>query len=363
MAEVHCPNCAAGYRVADKLLGKRAKCKKCGEPFTLAVDEAEVEDDLLGALAEGEAQQRSAAPPPPPSRPSAPAGVPLVPPPGSGSAPVGLAPTPAPAPTGFGTYFRDVGKSLLFFTRGGDLITFVIVSMIVLVQIPLRFAGCLGLMGLIIVQGWYMAYRFNVVVDAAAGESGLPDMNIGDPWEGIVLPFLKWTVAELAAFLPFLVALVYLVVFAQVTAGQAGTQLLVALAGDFLSAFDDSISGGLMLGAVLLLTMSFWPIMVLVVALGGMRSVIRFDLIVLTIVKTLPVYVVVVLLVYAGLVGPALVVGAIRGAAADDGSTIGADLGAEAAVSVVMVYANIFTMRVIGLYYHHFKHRFAWSWG
>jgi len=363
MAVVRCPNCGTRYRVADKLLGKRGKCKKCGEPFTLAAPPDELEDDLLGALAQGEAQERSAAAPPPP--PAA-AAVPPIAPPGAGLAPEGLAPAQGPPATGFGTYLRDVGRSLLFFTHGGDLVTFLIVSVIVLAQIPMQFAGCLGVVGTFIVQGWYMAYRLNVVADAAGGESGLPNMTIGDAWEGIILPFLKWVVAWLAALLPFLIGLGYLLVLAQITVGQAGTQLGLALAGDFLSAFDDSRSGGLILGAVLLITMSFWPMMVLVVALGGMRSLIRFDLIAITIVKTFPVYVLVVLLVYAGVVGPSLVVGLIRDAGADDASGLGRSgtgLGAEAALLVLMVYTNIVTMRVIGLYYHHFKHRFAWSWG
>ena len=360
MVVVQCPNCKTRYRVADKLLGKRGKCKKCGEPFVLAAPADEVEDDLLGALADGEAQERSAAPLPvaPPA-----AAVPPIPPPGGGVASMAMPPEQAQVATGFGTYLRDVGKSLLFFTRGGDLITFVIVALIVLIMIPLRFAGCLGAAGLFCVHGWYMAYRLNVVAEAAAGESGIPNMTIGDPWEGMVLPFIKWVVAWMAALLPFVIGLVYLVVLAQVTAGQAGTQLIVALSGDFLTTFDDSASGGLVLGAVLLITMSLWPIVLLVVALGGMRALIRVDLIALTITKTLPAYVLVVLLVYAGVVGPSLVAGLVRGPGADDGAAMGVGLGAEAAFSVLMVYTNIFTMRVIGLYYHHFKQRFAWSWG
>ncbi len=353
MVVVQCPACAARYRVADKLLGKQGKCKKCGERFTLAAPVQELEDDLLGALADGEVQVREA--PPPVPTPDTSAG--FLPPPGGAFAAADDA--ARRAPTGMGTYLRDVGKSLLFFTRGGDLVTFVIVSVIVLMQIPLRFAGCLGLVGLFIVQGWYMAYRLNVVVDAAAGLLELPNMTIGDVWEGIILPFLKWTVAWLAALLPFLIGLGYLLLLAQMTATQAGAQLVVAFAGDFLSSFDESKNGGLVLGAVLLITMTFWPMMLLVVALGGMRSVIRFDLIAITIVKTLPAYITVVLLVYVGVVGPSLLVGAVCGNGADGG--IG--LGVEAAFSVLMVYANIFTMRVIGLYYHHFKHRFAWSWG
>ena len=29
----------------------------------------------------------------------------------------------------------------------------------------------------------------------------------------------------------------------------------------------------------------------------------------------------------------------------------------------IAVYFEIVAMQVIGLYYHHFKDRFAWSWG
>ena len=33
------------------------------------------------------------------------------------------------------------------------------------------------------------------------------------------------------------------------------------------------------------------------------------------------------------------------------------------ALVLVEVYVQIVAMRAIGLYYHHFKQRFAWSWG
>ena len=93
---------------------------------------------------------------------------------------MGLAPAQAPPATGFGTYFRDVGRSLLFFTHGGDLFTFAIVVFIVFLQLPLAVVPCIGLFLALIVIGWYMAFQLNVVLGASAGETGLPDLATGD---------------------------------------------------------------------------------------------------------------------------------------------------------------------------------------
>ena len=363
MAVVQCPNCRTRYRVADKLLGKRGKCKKCGEPFTLAVPADELEDDLLGALVQGEAQERSAAAAPPPP---ATAAVPPIPPPGAGLAPTGLAPAQAPPATGFGTYLRDVGRSLLFFTHGGDLLTFAIVVFIVFLQLPLVVVPCIGLFLVLIVVGWYMAFQLNVVLGASGGETGLPDLATGDWMEGIILPLLKYFASWVMALVPFAIGLGYLVVFNQMDVWQALGHFGTALRGDFASAFDADQGGGPLLGAILLLAMTLWPMMLLVVAVGGIPGLVRFDLMLLTIIKSFPAYVLVVILAYAGVVGPALLTAVALAAAAEGtegAGLIGAALGIGAAFMVLKVYANIVTMRVIGLYYHHFKHRFAWSWG
>ena len=152
MVVVKCPECGARYRVPEKLRGRKVKCKKCGKPFRIAPppEEQEVGEDLLGALAEGEIQVSSAPPPPPP--PDAFAAFPA-----TQSAGAVVAETAERPATGIGTYLRDVGKSLLFFRHGGDLITFVIVAIVVALQVLLGFAGCLGLLGVIIINGWYMA--------------------------------------------------------------------------------------------------------------------------------------------------------------------------------------------------------------
>jgi hypothetical protein len=46
-----------------------------------------------------------------------------------------------------------------------------------------------------------------------------------------------------------------------------------------------------------------------------------------------------------------------------DDAGLGTMLGASMVVGLVTVVTNVAAMRVVGLYYHHFKHRFAWSWG
>ena len=43
--------------------------------------------------------------------------------------------------------------------------------------------------------------------------------------------------------------------------------------------------------------------------------------------------------------------------------TLGSVLPTLAVLSVVAAYTEIVTMRVIGLYYRHFSHRFLWSAG
>jgi predicted Zn finger-like uncharacterized protein len=364
MAVVQCPNCMARYRLADKLLGKRAKCKKCGEPFTLAAPPDEIEDDLLGALAQGEAQERKAAPPPPSPLPAS--AMPPIPSPGAGVASLAMPPDQARAATGFGTYLRDVGKSLLFFTRGGNLVTFAIVVLIVFLRLPVAFVPCIGLFLVFIVVGWYMAFELNVVLGAAAGEPDLPDLAIGDWVEGIIQPLLKYLASWVVALLPFAIGLGYLVVFGQMDVYAALEHFGTALAGNFARAFDPDQGGGTLLGVILLLAMTLWPMMLLVVAVAGIRGLVRFDLMVLTIIKSFPAYVLVVVLAYVGVVAPALLSAGVLTLVSEDAEgagLIGAALGVGAALIVLEVYANIFTMRVIGLYYHHFKHRFAWSWG
>lgn len=347
MLSVRCPNCEKPYQIPEKLSGKRVKCKKCGKPFSVPdpAPDPEPEGDLLGSLGQGAAEPRAGSPPSPDT-----AAIPPLP--GAERSPTSTGLSEITVVTGFGPYMRDIGRSLLFFTRGGDLATFLIISVLVSLQIALAYAGCLGVIGSIIIMGWFMAFQLNVVAGAAGGEEDLPNLTLGGLGDGIILPLFKWLAAWVAALLPFILGLLYLVVLGgQLAAAGASTAFFEALAGDFLSVMEQHDAlGWIVAGLLLLAPMTLWPILVLVVAVGGVPCLARPDLIFATIFKTFPAYALVVILTFAGVVAPGLL--------PDETS-----MGVQALFVVLQVYANIFTMRVIGLYYHHFKVRFAWSWG
>ena len=91
----------------------------------------------------------------------------------------------------------------------------------------------------------------------------------------------------------------------------------------------------------------------LCVAMGGFSTLARYDLLVVTVLKSLPVYV-----LTAGAVFVALSRNYLLAAVVDVLGILGG-----AVLIAIGLYLEIVAMRMIGLYYHHFKHRFAWSWG
>ena len=91
---------------------------------------------------------------------------------------------------------------------------------------------------------------------------------------------------------------------------------------------------------------------ILCIALGGFETVCRLDLIATTLIRTFPVYVLTLLLMF----GAAVLEKTLTA------STAGVSMRFVISIGVT-VYFDIVLMRLIGLYYHHFKDRFAWSWG
>jgi len=355
-ATVQCPACARQYRVSDKYLGRRGKCKHCGEPFLLVAESQDVGDELLSSLSAGTTRESDEPPPIP------------APEHFSGFAPSqtgSLEPTvDGQSAGGTVAYLRDVVKSLLFFRSLGDSVTFGIVVLMMCLPLLLSFGGIFGVLGNIIIIGWYMAFQLNVVLGAASGEDNLPDLNVGDWVEGILWPLIKYLITWFVAMIPYALGLVYLTVFNQMNTYEAAGHFLAAITGDFAAAFDVTQGGGQLQGGILLLSVILWPMILLVTAVGGPAALVRFDLIVITILKCPHVYLLVVILAYVGVVGPALLsTFVLEGGGGGALSSFATVAGMTAALTLLEVYANVFTMRVIGLYYHHFKHRFAWSWG
>ncbi len=116
------------------------------------------------------------------------------------------------------------------------------------------------------------------------------------------------------------------------------------------------------------LGVALWPMVVLCVALGGFESLYRVDLIALTIIRTLPAYVLTLALMFGAIVllrvlGTGTAVNAVSRDSATSGGAIGSSVLVHILTVGLSVYLDIVLMRLIGLYYHHFKGRFAYDWG
>ena len=330
MIQITC-ECGARFSVDDRWAGRRAKCKRCGRVFTVESAGPLDREDALTLLS-AERSGRSAS--------GASAGLPAASPPFPIPEPV--IETDAgeddrvPATAGLGKFVTEAARSLLFFIEPGDLVTFLIVVVIYSLRHVAAFGGCVGLLAVIIITGWVCAFLLNVVVTAASGEQRIPDLGLTEGFAGgVVVPLLKFVAAGLLSFGP-------MIAYWAVVSYRGGTP-------------DDAISA-LLLGLAVFL----WPIVVLMVAVGGVGGFARPDLIVITIARTIIPYIVTVLLTTVA----TAVAGAAAGLIAVSGSLFPKSGVALVVVKdVVGLYMSVVAMRVVGLYYHHFKHRFAWSWG
>ena len=94
-----------------------------------------------------------------------------------------------------------------------------------------------------------------------------------------------------------------------------------------------------------------WPMVILSIALGDFSSVTRVDLMLLTIGRTLPVY----LLMSVGIFGVEWLNSSV--ALFDPGITV------HAMIIAAQLYLELVFLRVIEFYYDCFKEYFAWLWG
>lgn len=265
------------------------------------------------------------------------------------------------------SFGSDVRWAFLFFTDPTALITFF------LIWAGLAVGGVIPVIS-ILVGFWYCAFRFEVVQMASAGQEGLPSVGWTNIFEDLIMPAIYWSASWMVVLVP------------------AGLYVVVGLKGGWVSwnavsaAMLQGISGlltglgGVSLGFAALVYggIFFWPIVVLCLALGGPTTLYRLDLILKTVVRTFLGYAwtvgivvgVIVLSQYLGTVTSAAPAAAPGGPAGlgivpTDGlmRVAGQALAARVLTVGVTLYAEIVAMRVIGLYYHHHKRRFAWSWG
>jgi hypothetical protein len=355
MATCYC-ECGAKYRVPDNSLGKHAKCKKCGAVFTL-----KEEDDGPIPLADGwdDAIEQSAAARPIPSQAD------QMPPPGSpaaaAAAPYQHGPVSA-IPVGPRTYWTNVLWSFLFLSNPSDLISFIVIAGLLIVTPMIPFAG--WFLHLLLI-GWFAAFRFNIVASAAAGEERLPDVEMSsDYYADIIEPFFRWIASWIVVLAPAIAYLIYAWQQGRLTGTEVGEVLVAGLTG----LWQGTSSGVTTFDFLLCAGMAMWPMVILCLALGGFECLFRPDLMILTIARTLPAYAVTLALMFAITLAidrvSQLATSSIAAPAGGSiGSMIGNALLLGGLITGLSVYLDIVLMRLIGLYYHHHKSRFAWDWG
>lgn len=242
----------------------------------------------------------------------------------------------------FGGFVSSSAAAAAFVTDPGSLVTFLMVALLQILATVVQmvpFGNYLTFGAWFILQGWVCAYLFSVIEHSAAGRTDLPEMSLTDGFfDGVVAPFFKFMFACAICFVP---SIVYLIVrdieFQQAIQNRDSAVAILMALGVF-----------------------FWPIVMLILAIGGIGCLLRLDLILATIMRSIIAYIMVfVLLAVVILMSFTLA----RMLTAKGPTTTGGAVAVALLLQLIQLYATVVTMQVIGLYYHHFKARFAWSWG
>lgn len=337
MAKYQCV-CGAKYRFADSAVGKKAKCKRCGAVFTLEADDGPIpiaDDPPDVSDSPSSDRPRVSGPSPFPSSP-----------------PIVDSPTPA----------RGYGDSILwtiFFPSSiRNLLTFVAI------WIGLAVGWMMPCFAWVLVAFWYAAFQFAVIESAAAGDKSLPEIGFSrDDLFDAFIDALRWVGSWGIALAP---AIVYFLV--EIGSGAGGArQTVTALAGGIAGLLPGSGADPIFV-TLLAAGLFMWPIIVLVITLGGFECLFRVDLLFITIARPFLAYLVTLVLVFGAtaveeVLRKAVSTGAATGTGGGIGTAIGGYLAAYALSVGISLYCNIVMLRAIGLYYHHFKHKFEWDWG
>ncbi|MDY6913738.1 MAG: hypothetical protein SVT52_04695 [Planctomycetota bacterium] len=309
--QFECSSCGKSVSAPDSAAGKKARC-----PFCQAVQNV----------------------PPPVHPPAAPE-----------AAPPETIPKQVPAVATDSTapkrgFWPDTILSFTICFRGAGAFIFGFVVIMHIMQSVLGFAGGLGFIGQLIITGWLCSLYLNIILETCAGQDDLPDFGMTDgPWEDIIRPLLLFLGGSLVVLLPMLVWMVTCLSCGGI--GGAGADAVVRR-------------------VLLVLGLFMWPMTILTIAIHGFSTrAIRHDVQLRTIAKAFPQYLMLWLL---------LIVVAAGGWASINATTVIAKkLGVHSIAATILVlgvgtaifqgYFAIVTMRIIGLYYRHYKQHFAWE--
>ncbi|RMF79449.1 MAG: hypothetical protein D6744_09145 [Planctomycetota bacterium] len=362
MVRIACPHCNAAYNVRETSLGKSASCKRCGKRFKLRAPKPSEDDGILRFADEGDFSSAggsavaAAAPLPPPR----------VEPPLTGHMGRAIA-DERTLSGGFLGWVRHVGRSFLFFTDVGSAVTFAVMAGIYCIAIFVGVVPVFGWAGALIINGWVLAFQLNVLEAAAAGDDEIPGLDTTSLLDAVLIPLLKYLAVALLSFVPFIAAIIYAVLLTELGWVEALDVFARSLQGDFSDLSTVTTASGAQAFAALvamwgaaILGLMLQPIMFLVVAVGGFLALLRWDLMIATIVKTFPPYLALLGFYFGTTAIPSIAANlGLSGSLFDGGDGI----AKAVAWHVLDLYCAVLAMRAIGLFYHHLKARFAWSWG
>jgi predicted Zn finger-like uncharacterized protein len=361
MLIAQCPACQTRYKVPNAVAGRRAKCKKCGQPFQIPVAPPDSGRLSLTTLTPADDDSTVIQTRPRPNeKPAA----------GKGGKGLRLRSEAEEKETAARSVWRPFMRGLVGCIWAPflplNIAPFVIVWVLLTVIKPAlwSFLICtpVGYALWAIVSGWYFSFQFNTVVNAADGKDELAALGPSGFMDDIFIPLLKLGLTRLLALLPaaiFVAALILTRGGSFRTARGIGPAL--SPLNIYLTSAGTPADAATPIITLVLLAagLAFWPMLVLAV-LGGARDMFRLGQIVRTLRRTAAAYACVVLTVFA-----AAAVGIVLGVALpwDDGPAAEINLTHmlvfPALLALADVYLTVIAMRATGLYYYHFKQKFA----
>lgn len=239
-------------------------------------------------------------------------------------------------------FWADAGLSFAYpFMPVGNTTTFIIVAIMSAAREVLAYAPCIGLIGQLCIFGWLAAFFMNVVAETCSGKDDMPGIVMaGGAWDDIIRPALRFVAVTLVCMLP---------------AGLLMATILVKRLppGPMLVFVVGAVGLGLFL----------WPMVMLLFSLDEAHQLVRVDLIAATLVRSFFPYLAIFLLL--GVIAVLSSVTSLSFVAAKFLSSgakafdLSANVSLRIAMDLVSTYFSVVSMRMIGLYYRHFKQRFA----
>ncbi|MFQ5411102.1 MAG: hypothetical protein ACE5EC_02355 [Phycisphaerae bacterium] len=238
-------------------------------------------------------------------------------------------------------FWADAFFSFIYPVRtGGNAVTCIIILVMSAMLVLLDFAGTIGFAGQCIIFGWLASLYFAIVSETAAGSDDLPNLSLeGGFLDGVIKPAFKYIGAYAIVLAPGLI-------------------LGICIG---LGAVPPSL--GIMIPIWLAAGIFLLPIVLLLFSFEAIAMVFRIDLIFSTIFRTfLPYLAIWLMLTLANLITISSFIGALlvkMGMPSLFPNLTWTGLTLNLVVTVLDTYMTIVMMRIIGLYYLHFKKRFT----